>query len=90
MGYAKWGIIHGFVGKGKGDEIPHLIYATLGKLTKMQTNIYTKKVRTPQKCVLCVPKIITTRMEYKSKCVSGGVWRLQTKYHTSLVNLLEQ
>ena len=43
LGYAKWGIICGFVGKGKGDEIPHLIYAALGKLTKMQTNIYIKR-----------------------------------------------
>ena len=24
------------------------------------------------------------------KCVSSGVWSLQAKYHTSLVNLLEQ
>ena len=60
LGDAKWGIICGFVGKGKGDEIPHLIYAALGKFTRMQTSIYTRKVRTPQKCVLCAPKTIST------------------------------
>jgi hypothetical protein len=62
LGYAKWGIICGFVGKGKGDEIPHLIYVALCKITRMQTCIYTRKVRTPQKCVFCVPKTITIRI----------------------------
>ena len=53
LGCAKWGIICGFVGKGKGDEIPHLIYATLGKITRMQISIYKKSKNTPKVCFMC-------------------------------------